>query len=68
MSKAEALQGNIGLDSIDDFDFDHLRPIAKKQIRILLRKMEFTHNYSLYTAEIKKVLQYELQGGDSKHE
>ena len=41
-------------------DFEKLRPIAQRQIRRLLERMEYTKNIELYKNEIKKVINNEL--------
>lgn len=38
---------------------ESLRPIARRQINSLLRRMVFTRNRSLYQEEIKKIISYE---------
>ncbi len=39
--------------------FESLRPIAQRQIKSLLRRMDSTRNSSLYKEEIEKIISYE---------
>ena len=38
------------------FRIEYLRPIARKQLDSLFRRMELTRDYSRYAEEIKKIL------------
>ena len=39
--------------------FESLRPIAQRQIKSLLRRMELTRNRLLYQEEIKRIISHE---------
>jgi hypothetical protein len=54
-----SLQSNSNWKDSQKLRFESLRPIAQKQIKSLIKRMELTHNRALYEDEIKKIISYE---------
>ncbi len=52
-------KNSIPSDKIIEFDFEELRPIARRQIRKLVMKMHYTKKFGLYTKEINKIILHE---------
>ncbi|MFX1444820.1 MAG: hypothetical protein ACFFHV_15515 [Promethearchaeota archaeon] len=50
---------SIPSDRFIEFDINELRPIARRQIRTLVMKMNHTKNFRLYTKEINKIILHE---------
>ncbi|MFX0071520.1 MAG: hypothetical protein ACFFAO_10565 [Candidatus Hermodarchaeota archaeon] len=48
-------------DKFIEFDYNKLRPIARRQIQRLINKMYKTRNFRLYTKEINRTIIYEKE-------
>lgn len=56
-------ENKIQSKKVMDFNYDTLRPIAKRQIDKLFDKMRTTHNNDLYVFQINKLIIHEQNRG-----